>query len=104
PVAQTPVDDTQVSETPVATPADPSALSDFFELLSDFLRSVSNGFDLDSGNGSFRYFYSESFKLEILKAVIHTAAPAESTDTAANVEQLIDSINANETLDAKSPQ
>lgn len=98
PAAATPVDDVPAAEAPaepqpdVAAPlADTSALAGFFDLVSSFLRSIGDGFDTN-GAGSFRMHYSESFKLELLRTVIHASAPAESDNAAANADGIIRSV------------
>ena len=73
-----------------------SALSNFFESLGTFLRSVGEGFETGSSNASFSFHYSESFKLELLKAVIHTVAPDDSGEAAANAASLIDGLGDTE--------
>ena len=93
--------------TPEAAPASPNVIDDqslasFFETLSGFLRSVSEGFEPASGGGSFRLHYSESFKLDILKAVIHTVAPEESSVVADNTVHLIDNLAIVEEAEAKA--
>lgn len=81
---------TETAESPAV---DTSALSSFFDTLSTFLRSVGEGFEAGSGNGSFSFHYSQSFKLDLLKAVIHTVAPEESDAAAANATTLIDQLS-----------
>lgn len=76
---------------PVAAPGI-SDLSGLFETLSTFLRSIGEGFAAESGTVSFKMHYSESFKLELLKAVIHTTAPDDSADEAAAVVAVIDAV------------
>lgn len=92
--------ETPTTEAPIVepAPADVGALAGFFDLLSGFLRSIGDGFAAENGNASFQYHYSESFKLEILRAVIHAAAPTESTDAADNAERLIDGISGTATV------
>ncbi|MGB5490254.1 MAG: hypothetical protein WBM76_05440, partial [Woeseiaceae bacterium] len=83
--------------TDVVAPAVPdlsSTLASFFDALSAFLQSVGEGFQAEMGSGSFTYHYSESFKLNLLKAVVNTVAPEESTDAAANAESVLDEISA----------
>jgi len=87
--AEVPAAANQVDE---ITPPQSSALSGFFDALSTFLRSVGEGFEAGSSSGSFSFHYSESFKLELLKAVIHTVAPDESTAAAASAGTLIDAV------------
>lgn len=82
------IPDTAVGDvgTPVA-----SALSGFFDLVSDFMRSIGNGFD-HGGNANVRLHYSESFKLELLRSVIQTNAPEASETAAANADAIINSV------------
>ena len=87
----------QPVETDVVAPAAPdlsSTLASFFDALSAFLQSVGEGFQAEMGSGSFTYHYSESFKLDLLRAVVNTVAPEASTDAAATAEMLIDSVSA----------
>lgn len=88
-VAETETD--EAAPQPVATP-DMSDLSGLFETLSTFLRSIGEGFTAESGTVSFKMHYSESFKLELLKAVMHTTAPDDSADEAAAVATVIDAV------------
>ncbi|MCP4302755.1 MAG: hypothetical protein GY783_19405 [Gammaproteobacteria bacterium] len=81
------------TEVPENSPTDTSALASFFDALSAFLRSVGEGFSEEQGGGSFTYHYSESFKLSLLKAVIHTVAPEESDEASANASTLIDEVS-----------
>ncbi len=81
----------EVAPQPVAAP-DTSDLSSLFETLSTFLRSIGEGFASESGTVSFKMHYSESFKLELLKAVMHTTAPDDSADEAAAVATVIDAV------------
>ena len=96
-VATQAVDDVVASETPVeptpeSTPlTDTSTLAGFFDLVSNFLRSIGDGF-ADSSGGSTRLHYSESFKLELLRTVIHASAPAESDNAASNADAIIGSV------------
>ncbi len=75
------------------SPLDSSALENFLDALSVFLRSVGEGFLKADAESGFRYHYSESFKLEMLKAVLHTVAPAEALHASDNAARLIDGIN-----------
>jgi len=78
-------------EVATAAPAtEDNAIDSLAELLADFLRAVSEGFE----SGSFRYYYSESFKLEILKSVLQVAAPQESGEAANVAAAMIDAINS----------
>ena len=74
---------------PAAVPAE-NAIDGFLNLLSDFLRSVNEGFELNSGSS--RYFYSQSFKLEVLKAVLQFSAPEELGKAADNAAAFIDPV------------
>jgi len=66
-----------------------SALSDFFDSLSAFLRSVGEGFGVAESGASFTYHYSESFKLSLLNAVIHTVAPEGTGDATGKTGEAI---------------
>lgn len=71
---------------------DTSALGRFLESVGNFLRGIGDGFSQESGEASFRLHYSESFKLELLKAVIHTTAPEDSSDAANNAEAVLEDL------------
>ena len=79
---------------PEAEQVDTAALSQFFESVGTFLRSVSEGFSIESGGASFKYQYSESFKLTLLQSVINATAPDESPDAAANANAVIEQMSA----------
>ncbi len=66
-----------------------SALSDFFYSLSAFLRSVGEGFGVAGSGASFTYHYSESFKLSLLNAVMHTVAPEVTGDATGKTGEAI---------------
>ena len=66
------------------------AIDSFFDLLTRFLNGINEGFE--TREGSFRYFYSQSFKLEILKSVMSFEAPESSQNAADNAGVLIDSV------------
>ncbi len=97
-----PVDSVVDTAEPVAAveeqaAAEPPALSDdalsgFFDLVSDFLRSMGDGFEYASGGSAFRLHYSESFKLELLRTVINATAPAGAENAAATADTLIGSV------------
>lgn len=84
----------ETDESPDLEPApsllDISVLEKFLETLSVFLRSVGEGF-VTSESG-FRYHYSESFKLEMLKAVLHTVAPDDAVEASDNAAVVIDGV------------
>ncbi len=73
-----------------SAPVTSNGFSSFIESVSNFLRAVGEGFSDSSGKQSFRMHYSESIKLEFLKAVFHTVAPEESEGAAATAESVID--------------
>ena len=81
-------------ESPPTRAIDTSVFSDFFSLISDFLRSIGDGFEASgaSSSTSIRLHYSESFKLEILGAVINATAPDELEDVASTASLVIDGI------------
>lgn len=89
--------DNAVETAPESSPAsaiDTSVFSDFFSLISDFLRSIGDGFEANgaSSSSSIRFHYSESFKLEILGAVINATAPEPLEDVASAASLVIDGI------------
>lgn len=67
-----------------------NALDSFTDLLTKFLRSVSEGFETE--RGSYRYFYSESFKLELLKSVFEIKAPEDAGKAAETAATVIDEV------------
>ncbi len=82
-----------LAEPKVATVAEAPAVDDkaidgLTELLSNFLRASNQGFE----SGSFRYHYSESFKLEILKSVLQVNAPEASGEAASTAAAVIDAV------------
>ena len=85
-------------------PVDNSALAGLFDLVSNFMRSVAESFESHSGNNaiSAKYFYSESFKLELLKTVIKVAAPSESEGAAALASSIIDATSDTTDTQAES--
>lgn len=84
PVEQTPSPANDV----LAPPSIESSLSGFFDTLRVFLGSVGEGFEA----GSINYHYSESFKLDFLRAVVHTVAPQESEPAAQTAGALIEAV------------
>ncbi len=77
-------------EEPVAKPAE-AAADTFADQLKDFLRSTLDGF---SNGGEQRFFYSESFKLNLLKTVISVSAPVGGEQAAETAGNLIDAASA----------
>lgn len=69
------------------------ALSIFFEQLTAFIRTVGEGFTVESASASYSYHYSESFKFNLLKAVMHTVAPSDAGIAAEIAEAVIDQIS-----------
>ncbi len=91
-------DDVVVADEPVvadsvaeSTP-DAIAMSGFLESLSAFLRSFSEGFTDASSSGGFKYYYSESFKLELLSVVFNAVAPDDAEVAASGATTIIDGI------------
>ncbi len=77
--------------TPAVAPAvDDAAFDGLADLLSGFLRAANQAFE----SGSYRYHYSESIKLEILKSVLQVSAPEESGEAANTVAAMIDAVTA----------
>jgi hypothetical protein len=71
-----------------------TVLDGFLDLLSQFLRSVNEGFQLDSSPGSFRYYFSQSVELAILKSVLQVGAPEEAGAAADAAAVLIDGVSS----------
>jgi len=89
--------DTVENDSPVAVdaaapPSVFSAMADFLETLSAFLRTVGEGFEAEASSVNYTYHYSESFKLNLLKAVINTVAPEDKEKAVANAELVIDGL------------
>jgi len=80
--------DAAASQTP-STQATSNAFSDS---ISRFLRSVGDGFAAGVESQSVRLHFSESFKLEILKAVVGTTAPDSSVELADKLIEAIDGL------------
>ena len=80
---------------PAAEPEAPgpegNALDGFLDLLADFLDRTNEGFP--GGADSYRFFYAESFKLELLKSVLLVGAPEESGQAAATAGSVIDAVS-----------
>lgn len=73
-----------------AVQADTSGLAQLFDRISSFLRSVSDGFAGTDGNASARFHFTQSFKLDILKAVVQTASPGTSNAPIQDLNAAID--------------
>ncbi|MDJ0940815.1 MAG: hypothetical protein QNJ00_13725 [Woeseiaceae bacterium] len=69
--------------------ADVTSMERFFDMLSDFLRSIGDGYE-PKESGAIRFHYSESFKLSLLKTVIGVTAPDDRADAADSAAELID--------------
>ncbi len=92
-VVDTPVD--AVAEDAPAGPAlGDEAMDGFFDLLTRFLNGINEGFE--TAEGSLRYFYSQSFKLEILKSVMSFEAPEDAGNAANTAGTLIDSVTGSD--------
>ena len=76
------------------------ALSSFFEQLTAFIRTVGEGFAVGSASASHSYHYSESFKFNLLKAVMHTVAPSDAGNAAEKAEAVIDQISGDTGLES----
>jgi hypothetical protein len=76
------------------------ALSIFFEQLTAFIRTVGEGFAAGSAGASYSYHYSESFKFNLLKAVVHTIAPSDAENAAENAEAVINRISGDTNLES----
>lgn len=84
--------DAPIADDAAALPGVFSAMADFLDTLSAFLRTVGEGFKAESASANFTYHYSESFKLNLLKAVVNAVAPEEAENAAANAALVIDSV------------
>ena len=60
------------------------------DLLADFINGSNNGFEREGGVT--RFFFSESFKLQLLKSVFDVAAPEESRGAAEAASKVIDAV------------
>ncbi len=90
-----PVDSDVADTPPVAQPpvAD-DKLAALLESVSEFLRSVAEGFS--EAGASARFHYSESFKLDLLRAVFHTSASEDQEVAAENADNAIAKLAATE--------
>ncbi len=68
------------------------AIAGFFQMITNFSRNVSESFSISGNGSSFRYEYSESFKLDLLKAVFTVAAPVAAEPAAQTATQLLDAM------------
>jgi hypothetical protein len=84
--------DSPIVDDAAASPSAFSAMADFLDTLSAFLRTVGEGFKAESSSVNFTYHYSESFKLNLLKAVMNTVAPDDAGNAVANAELVIDGV------------
>ena len=93
PITAVPVAEAPVANAESVTPglAD-GALDGFLGLLSDFLRGVSEGFEPEGNATSFRFFYSQSFNLEILRSVLEFKAADDDRSAAQTAMSLVDGI------------
>ncbi|MEL7185751.1 MAG: hypothetical protein AAFN50_04865 [Pseudomonadota bacterium] len=89
-VEVTPPSDVVPAEAPAVIPD--NAMQGFFELVGNFMRSVSEGFVESSGSTTIRYQYSESFKLSLLQSVINTVAPDDAGEASNAAVELINHI------------
>ena len=83
------------AEPVTVTPAEPveeqpGAIERFLVDVRTFLRSTMEGFEKSDGQ---RYFYSESFKLSLLKAVIETSAPESSAEAGDRAAAVVNAVN-----------
>lgn len=88
-VAATQVVEPEVVAEPPAVAND--AIAGFAQMLSNFLQAVNEGFEIESG--SQRFYYSESFRLEILKSVLQVSAPEESGEAPSLAAAMIDAVS-----------
>lgn len=69
------------------------AIERFVVEIREFLRSTTQGFEKSDGQ---RYFYSESFKLSLLRSVIEASAPAQPVEAGDRAVSIVDAINETE--------
>lgn len=103
PIIRTPLavpasDDSQPVETTDdvadATPTVPTAetaLDTFFDLISDFLASTNDGFGSSDGG---TLYYSDTFKLSLLRETLRVAAPADQQAEATTAADVIDQLES----------
>lgn len=84
--------DSPIADDAATPPSVFSTMADFLDTLSAFLRTVGDGFKAESSSVNYTYHYSESFKLNLLKAVVNTVAPEDAGNAVANAELVIDSV------------
>ncbi|MEE4299748.1 MAG: hypothetical protein V2J24_09925 [Pseudomonadales bacterium] len=93
-VGARPVDDDQASsqtEAPVApAPEAEDPIDAFAEMLGSFLRSTLEGF---GSGGEQRFFFGESFRLNILRSVITVSAPDGAEQAGEVAGKLIDAVS-----------
>ncbi|MEO1035888.1 MAG: hypothetical protein AAFX44_10045 [Pseudomonadota bacterium] len=87
----------KATASPLATRTE--ALDEFLELISDFLRSVSEGFVGSEDDGAVRFQFSESFKLTLLRETLSVTAPVEQPEIAEAAGDVVDAV-AQATADA----
>ena len=94
-VSAEPVDDAGDAGPPLGS----EYLDEFFNVLSDFLRSVSEGFGSGESETA-RFQFSESFKLTLLRETLTVAAPADQQNAgelaASAVNQVLDIVGIGE--------
>ena len=93
PIAPAPAIEVPEAPKAVEKPSiDDNALDGFFGLLSDFLRSVSTGIESSAQNSSFRFYYSKSFNLQILRSVLDLRAPDDDQEAGNVAAALVDGL------------
>ena len=84
---------TVASEPPAPSTEQAGAIERFVVEIRDFLRSTMQGFEKADGQ---RYFYSESFKLSLLRSVIEVSVPAQSGEESDRALAVVDAIAESE--------
>ena len=69
---------------------EPGAIERFVVDIRNFLRATTQGFEKPDGQ---RYFYSESFKLSLLRSVIESSAPERPGDEADRAVAVVNAID-----------
>lgn len=67
-----------------------SAIERFVVDIRSFLRATTEGFEKPDGQ---RYFYSESFKLSLLRSVIEASAPEQSADASDRAVAIVNAVD-----------
>ncbi len=91
--AADPIAEARVANEEIPAPnPDAEVPEGFFDLLVDFLRGVTEGFEPGGDTASFRYYYSQSFNLKILRSVLELRADDEDRSAAEAAGALVEGL------------